>query len=432
MAHTHRRCDFLRLLGLGLVIIFSFCIASLSRSRDVHTFPFSTPACDRVLIYRFDNKNGFGSEFNIYLRAAALSSYLNYAVVPDARDWIYGDLREFFQPPRLGCALPPEALDGWAVPVGAPGWGLFRRVALSRWLRRHALLDRLVRRASVDVRAMGSLRAREAQYALDGARRLLPYGESVPPGVRRAFRDQVDAAERIWRPAARVQDGVDSVRDRLGLRTGRRQRPVIVCVRLGDKEREQKDIREAGSHIAFGDMQVYFDAAQEAAARLYDPVLATHPFPAPVDNATRPLLVVMTAEAGVLEAISALDVRGAFEIVASPVDHLFSPSERAEYGRLFSAPSSNGSSWRQENLADASQDLRLAITRSLIVELTVYSRHADAFVVSGNSNLGRLALVLSGEEGALGPPGLREFGGRVRSLDVPYYPTAFRKYSFPQ
>ncbi|EJD45881.1 hypothetical protein AURDEDRAFT_164942 [Auricularia subglabra TFB-10046 SS5] len=98
MAHTHRRCDFLRLLGLGLVIIFSFCIASLSRSRDVHTFPFSTPACDRVLIYRFDNKNGFGSEFNIYVsipvtrppfparltiraRAAALSSYLNYMLL---------------------------------------------------------------------------------------------------------------------------------------------------------------------------------------------------------------------------------------------------------------------------------------------------------------------------------------------------------------
>ena len=100
-------------------------------------------------------------------------------------------------------------------------------------------------------------------------------------------------------------------------------------------------------------MSVYLDAAREAAARLYDPALSLNPFPLPKlkDDSTRPLLVVMTAEASVVEALSALDVRGEFEIIASPTAHLLSPSERFEHAQLFS-----DASWRQEILAGASRE----------------------------------------------------------------------------
>lgn len=309
--------------------------------------------CRRTLLLRFVLELTC-SEFNIYLRAAALSSYLDYAVVPDSRNWIYGDLREFFLPPHLGCALPTDTLDRWALPVGVPGWRLFPRVSLSRRLRRHALLDRIVRAASVDLRSMRALRAREA------ARRACGYRTARTCRMSCARRSATRSTrpERIWRPNAHVHADVDSVRDQLGLQNATRARPIIaIQVRLGDKEREQRDIRFAGSHIAFGDMRIYLDAAREAAARLHDPLLSTHPFPlpTPTGNSTRPLLVVMTAEAVALEALSALDVRGEFEIIASPAAQLFSPSERAEHAHLFSNASKKPSRARRASCASQSR-----------------------------------------------------------------------------
>lgn len=139
----------------------------------------------------------------------------------------------------------------------------------------------------------------------------------------------------------------------------------------------------------------------------------------------KPLLVVMTAESGIVESLIELDTEQEFEIVLSPSED-FTPAEQSEFDRIFrngtSTTRSLRSRWTQKDFLKASPGLRLALTRQLVAELIVYSKYADAFVVSGNSNMGRLALLIAGEEGAMGPPGHRATGGRVRSIDVPWYP----------
>lgn len=104
--------------------------------------------------------------------------------------------------------------------------------------------------------------------------------------------------------------------------------------------------------------------------------------------------------------------------------------------------------WNQ----DVPRELRVLLTRYFLRDLIVLSQHADAFVVSGSSlassprpdsrsfgtltsgcgfpigasPTGRLALLLSGEDGAIGPRDLNggSYGGRVRSIDGFWVPTA--------
>lgn len=196
------------------------------------------------------------------------------------------------------------------------------------------------------------------------------------------------------------------------------------------------------------DLSVHLRAAQLALLRLYDEVTTpapyTFPRPPPTvsssgarEDVIKPLLVVMTAETGVVEKLQALDERHQFEIILSPSAE-FTREEQEEYTKLFVPPPETPATsrrWIQATLYDASPGLRLALSRQLISELFVYAKLADAFVVSGNSNLGRLALLLAGEEGAMGY-GIHEdarrrvLGGRVRSIDLPYYPTAYRERVF--
>lgn len=173
-----------------------------------------------------------------------------------------------------------------------------------------------------------------------------------------------------------------------------------------------------------GDLTPYFHAIELAYNRLFDTDVTPHPFPPGV----RPLVVVMSAEAGLTDRLRALDDAGAYEFILSPANADFTPDEQAEYDRILGAARG---SWSQALLRRASPALRKALTRQLVAELTVYSRYADAFVVSGNSNLGRLALALAGEEGAMGMPGKHRFGGRVRSIDVPFFPTMRLESIYP-
>ncbi|KAH7094175.1 hypothetical protein BKA62DRAFT_720962 [Auriculariales sp. MPI-PUGE-AT-0066] len=218
----------------------------------------------------------------------------------------------------------------------------------------------------------------------------------------------------------------------------------------------------------------------------YPPIISREASPAHAQTRAtkrqRPLLVVMSAEREVMGKIRALDAAatgmfagetgGVFDVVQSPSFEL-SLEHESEYIKMFgainsvvyrptdvepSAPlpvaaehSANSSSahalesrWSQEQQSKLSLGLRLALSRQLIAELTVYSRMADAFVVSGNSNLGRLALLLGGVEGAIGygvkedllgdhsPMQLarRTIGGRIRSVDVPWFATSYRKGSY--
>ncbi|EJD50137.1 hypothetical protein AURDEDRAFT_112281 [Auricularia subglabra TFB-10046 SS5] len=480
--------NLLRLTALASVIVLSFCIPALSAAdTEVQPRP-SQNLCKRLIVHNFDNAWGFGSEFSIFLHAAALGPRIGYIVIANTRKWIYGDLSEFWVPvpPPSGCVLPPNALDTshskW-FGYGAD-WGTHDRIVMWRDQPQLRMLDELVRNYSIDTRKTAELREREKLYKLMTDRLVLPYGESVPEGVLPAFREQASTLNRVWVPNARMQAQIDRLAERIGVlgRERRRghMRPVIaVQIRLGDKKTEQKDVLDAGSHMAFDDLSVYFDACHLALNLLYTPSVSPspHKFKPPAANGTKPLLVVMSAEAGIVEKLQALDKKSEFEIILSPsLEGELTAAQQEEYTRIFFPPpkteipsnlttlsasttpavtttpstrttlpstaslpttrpaDSNHVTrerqrrWQQGMLYQASHGLRLALTRQLIAELTVYARMTDGFVVSGNSNLGRLAQLLAGEEGAVSRNGRAE---RVRSIDVPFYPTLYRAAIFP-
>ncbi|KZV78792.1 hypothetical protein EXIGLDRAFT_783262 [Exidia glandulosa HHB12029] len=388
------------------------------------------------------------------LRAAALSAEMGWTVVPVTTDWIYGDLDNFFVTPTYGCTLPPDLLNDISTykEFGTEGWERADRLQLTRNFHPLLHLDGLIRDRSIDPKAMHRLDMKQRLWSLDKEHLTLPYGESVPHGVDKAFLEQADALKRLWVPNARMQAQIDRLATRIGLHQARStRRPVVaVQVRLGDKKTELDDLQRVGSHMQLyastpmrqspttltdarsDDMNVYFQAIQVAIGRLYEPDLTPGAFPRPTAGSQKPLVVVMTAEPGVTEQLSALDKHNEFDFILTPSSELTS-EQQEEYDRVFNSTSATHAihrRWDQKDLEKASLSLRLALTRQLIAELTVYSRLADAFVVSGNSNLGRLALTLAGEEGALGLPGQRIFGGRVRSIDVPFYPTTWRTSIF--
>lgn len=400
--------------------------------------PTSDSECKRVMVRKFSSLDaGFGSEYGVYLRAKALSADLGWTVVPDSRDWIYGNLDDIFVPPTYDCVLPPDVLNTTGPPwqeFGTPGWPKADRLFLTREYRHLLTLERVVRENQVDRDAVDEFVRKVKLWSMDDEHLTLPYGESVPRGEEKGFLAQAAVLEQEWVPNDGMRAQIDRLRAKLGLNdtATRNRRPVVVLqIRLGDKRTEATDIPKSGSHMKQDDMSVYFHAARLALARLYSRRFTPTPF-TKSSNGPKPLLVIMTAEAGVVESIAALDKDRQFETILTPSEEL-TPAQKAEFDKVFSpstprsgpspvAPRSLLRRWLQKELLNASPDLRLALTRQLIAELIVYSKYADAFVVSGNSNMGRIALTLAGEEGALGPPGQRATGGRVRSIDVPWFP----------
>ncbi|KAH7106252.1 hypothetical protein BKA62DRAFT_668274 [Auriculariales sp. MPI-PUGE-AT-0066] len=505
--------------------------------------------CPRVIIHQFDNAWGFGSEFGIFLRAAAISAALKAPVLANSTKWIYGDLHHFFRPRELSdfpCVLPqdvaylatgeprPEGvLNLFHQPFNTKNWGTAARVDIHRDMGQLGTMDRLVREASINTTLTAALKEKEHWYSIDTTRMTLPYGESVQPELYESFLQQVQALDQMWRPTPIMQAQIDRLARRIELppdsyqkSTGRR--PVVILqIRLGDKWSEQTDVLGAGTHMKYDDLEAYYEAARLALTRLYDSNITPSPrtFPMPprqskgtretrtshrayppiisrqleeaitkrangqpvpkAEERKRPLLVIMSAEANVLQKIHDLDVKatgmyggeagGVFDVVQSP-SYEFTADEETEFIKIFgkinakvyrptnedsgpleivtgtssetatASPSASPSltkRWTQSQLYSASEGLRLALSRQLIAELTVYSRMADAFVGSGNSNLGRMALIIGGVEASIGygatadlkdtrPITLarRQIGGRIRSIDVPFYPTAYRSAIF--
>ncbi|GAA5839851.1 hypothetical protein JCM9279_005186 [Rhodotorula babjevae] len=70
---------------------------------------------------------------------------------------------------------------------------------------------------------------------------------------------------------------------------------------------------------------------------------------------------------------------------------------------------------------------RVVHTQAFVRDLTVLAKEADAAVVSGASNVGRLAMLIAGKEAVTGPRDAHGdgLGGRIRSVDAHFYPTAY-------
>ena len=47
--------------------------------------------CRRTMLFHFGGTRGFASEYNRFIRVAAVAAHFDYEVVPVATDWMYGD-----------------------------------------------------------------------------------------------------------------------------------------------------------------------------------------------------------------------------------------------------------------------------------------------------------------------------------------------------
>ncbi|GAA5833651.1 hypothetical protein JCM11251_003194 [Rhodosporidiobolus azoricus] len=77
---------------------------------------------------------------------------------------------------------------------------------------------------------------------------------------------------------------------------------------------------------------------------------------------------------------------------------------------------------------------RVVHTQAFVRDLTIIAREVDAAVVSGASNVGRLGMLIAGKEAVTGPssPEGHSLGGRIRSVDAHFYPTAYSSAVYSQ
>ncbi|KAM0753097.1 hypothetical protein T439DRAFT_286646 [Meredithblackwellia eburnea MCA 4105] len=441
----------------------------------------SIPPCRRVMLFKFGSEKGFSYEYSAYIRAAVMASKLSYTLLADDTEWVYGSLREYFLPRQIHCQPPTDwFLQDAAVPLGSKRWANADRVWFSTDLIDKA--DDWIREEMIDQTAMKELRQRQF-------RDILPQGETLPPELEDVFRDFAAATRELWRPNDQLATLIRSQRMELGLGGGGLRRknhsptwggarrsgsdsqrpnvedvpedeldfeevggaersdrgPIIAAyVRLGERDvRWTKDMEEVGVRgQTYGNLSLILDGANDAVRRLSKSSRAepsysrTNPtlFPAGV----QPTLLVMSAEAVVVPSLeSRSDISDVFKIqrTSPPSTETLRPwsdlldleLSGAELSRKKDSPGSILFKFNQKLFNSLPRSLRVHLTRYFLRDLTTLALHADAFLLTGSSNVGRLACLVAGDSAVVGP---RDFatghglGGRVRSLDGPWYPTS--------
>lgn len=185
--------------------------------------------------------HGFGSEFNLLVRAASLARYYSYTLMPvDSAQWNYGSWSSFFEPIVSDCRPPPasttrvnmlfpssDSISDRTSPLDL-GWIKHPHV---KWGRRDVEgLDRTVVNLFTRKDQVNELHRRDleqlslAQHRRPGAgkqpepvpRSLAP-SDTVPLAYRTVFKLQSEVARALWRPNAEIRAMVRRVEQDLEL-----------------------------------------------------------------------------------------------------------------------------------------------------------------------------------------------------------------------
>ncbi|GAA6062265.1 hypothetical protein JCM10212_000925 [Sporobolomyces blumeae] len=444
--------------------------------------PETLKPCERIFLYTFSPWWGFASEFILYIRAKSVATRLGYTFLADDSTWNYGRLSSYFAPTRISClppndwadhrkAYPLHQGDSWKVDKkGRPRSRIrFSRSLLSNlddWTREDYF--RLDDEMDKDVaKGLEELKRDDANHRELKDRWMLEQGKTLPGVFEAAFIDQAEAVRETWnlnegmeREAAALEKEIERVRRE---HADESEGPVIgVHIRLGDKATEYvHDSEEMGITNAFGNLTVYLEAAHEAYARLVDPSLSPLSDGAArrrrrfsPDN--RPTLLLMTAEPSIASKLALDPLSKPFKIIQTPppIDvrlegrdailevgrkdglDVAGSGERAE-GRGPKAyavsnsrdrPTVMSAGYTQSAFNALPLDERIQHTRAFVRDLAVLtSDKVDAVVVSGASNIGRLAMLIGGVDAVVGPRDQNgvSLGGRIRSVDAHFYPTSY-------
>ncbi|GAA5886072.1 hypothetical protein JCM6882_004253 [Rhodosporidiobolus microsporus] len=432
------------------------------------------PECKRVMLFKFSDTHGFSSELLHYLRALVISQKLGYTLLADDSSWNYGSLTDFFLPRLVYCRPPSDWFDtAKAVKVGTRRWQGRDRVWVGR--EREDEADEWIRDEMLDPHAVDELRNRPT------VGRILPEGESLPPAFEEVFADFGSALKEVWRPNDQLSILIRKQRMELGLGGGglrhRKHSPTWggnrrAGARARTPEEEEQDEEEwefeinersdrgpvIGVHLAgekprvdlspygldalalAGNLSAVYEGAADAVRRLSHSSIAS-----PSYSRTRPTLFPSTATPTLVGLTSNTSLFNTFlshpsgisyntlRTSSPPTNELMRWNDvlRLELTEDIPPPVGEAakilSEWDQGVWnAELPRGLRVLLARYFVRDLTTLSLYSDAFVVSGASPTGRLALLLSGEDGAIGPRDFHggSFGGHVRSVDGWWIPTS--------
>ncbi|KAK4057773.1 hypothetical protein OIO90_000992 [Microbotryomycetes sp. JL221] len=437
--------------------------------------------------------HGFGSEFNLLVRAASLAQQLSYTLAaPDSSHWNYGSFVDYFEPIVPDCNPPKDTYHRTSMifPSSTGGKTSKRRQTLSWTKKQHVMwskrdlegLDRTVLESFTNEKDVAQLHVRELErldriqaQARDGPRlsSIVSSPHLVPEPYLEAFRSQSDIARALWQPNGDINKMVSQTKAALGLGNDRKTRQhgdttpvdelvIGVHVRLGDKYLETSRIgpqaydkqavaepsptTKPGLHAEL--VELYLRAAVESVDSLLAGPNAYRSSSTKTEQwQGRPTLIVMSDDPEAYKVFERHVIGQRFRVVATPPPP--PPSHANVYKRqpdtnstAIAAPADferaealkkKEAKWRlikrrklgrradPEGFNERSFNLmterdRIAQSKVFVRDVTLLSQDCDALVVTASSNVGRLLMLLAGEDMSL--------QGRVRSIDTRWFPTS--------
>lgn len=207
--------------------------------------------------------------------------------------------------------------------------------------------------------------------------RALPLDLQIPDGGKDAFEMVSKLTEELWKPLPDIASAEQQVIAELGLQDTNRGHVIGLHWRGGDK------IAHECPHGNCGNVSLYLQEAINLLDSLPQAQCAD----------CQPTLVVMTIEPGILELLAADPLSARFHLRDLP------------------PPAKGRQTFNKGNFFKMSMQDRIEQTSAMIRDLTALSRVADGFVVTGSSNVGRMAFLLGGQQ------------AHIASVDLPLHLT---------
>ncbi|GAA6037479.1 hypothetical protein JCM8097_008208 [Rhodosporidiobolus ruineniae] len=362
--------------------------------------------CGKTLVLDWDSWGiGIGSGVYTLTGAAMWAEAHGYEVLMSKGTNNYGLHSEYFVTPEPNCVVQDErAYDPWKCRNGEDGCGLLfnyttgellheempDRTALGVWsLYPVNPANQWISRTLFDFKSLEGLPRFDSQKPL-------PRYLTIPPAMQSAYRIMQGTFNRFFKLNPAMEKIVDQKAHELDLQKPTRDRvPVIgVHFRAGDKMVYEC---KPTSMMSCANVTLHLEAAKEqldAAYERYDFLQPT------ASNPNRPKLVLLTAEADAFAN--------------------FTRVNDEQFGRLFdivAAPDVNKNSkeksFVQSSFNSLPLEARIADAQDLLSNVALLARRADGMVVSGNTNIGRMAVLMANRPLA------------VTNLDFWWHPTLF-------
>ncbi|GAA5865313.1 hypothetical protein JCM8547_005052 [Rhodosporidiobolus lusitaniae] len=362
--------------------------------------------CEKTLVLDWDSWSiGIGSGMYTLTGAAIWAEDHGYEVLVSKGKNNYGQLSEYFSRREPTCLVEDDmAYDPWKCRDGKDGCSMLfnyttgellseelpKRTGLGVWsLYPVNPANRWISQKLFDFKSLEGLPAFDSQKPL-------PRYLSIPPALQPAYTRMQNTFNRYFTLNAAMEEIVEKKANELDLQKPTHDRvPVIgVHFRAGDKmvyecrPTSQMSCANVTLHLEGALDQLH--AAQERSTYLKP--LAS--------GANKPKLVLLTAEADAFANFTRINNEkfgGVFEIVKAPDVN----------------KNSKDKSFKQQSFNSLPLEARIADAQDLLSNVAMLARRADGFVVSGNTNIGRVASLMSNRPMA------------VTNIDFNWHPTLF-------